>query len=201
MTDLGEMKYFLGLEIEQTDNGVLIHQKKYPKEIIKKFNMEDCKEISALMETQLKLEQIKTSEEFDSTTYRSMIGSLIYLCASRPNLACTVNMMSCYNANPSKQHAVYVKRILRYVKYSLELGIWFESRSNSELMTFSDVSYANSEKCRSKSSYYCSFGSGIFCWSSKNQTIMAQSYAEAKYIVVNLIAKQAEWSKKILTDI
>ncbi|XP_071722490.1 uncharacterized protein [Rutidosis leptorrhynchoides] len=85
----------------------------------------------------------------------------MYLCASRPDLACTVKMMSCYNVNPSKQYDVYVRRIVRYVKYSLELGIWFERGESSELMTFSDASYAN----------------------------------------VNLAAKQAEWIKKILTDI
>ncbi|XP_071722963.1 secreted RxLR effector protein 161-like [Rutidosis leptorrhynchoides] len=163
--------------------------------------MEDCNGISTPMENQLKLEPTKIGEEFDSSLYRSMIGSLMYLCASRPDIACSVYIMASFSANPSKTHAVYLKRILRYVKYSLNFGIWFKTDGNRELLVFSDASYAMGENYRSRSGYCCSFGSRIFSWSSRNQTVVAQSTAEAEFISVNHAARQAAWLKKILSDI
>ncbi|XP_071722664.1 secreted RxLR effector protein 161-like [Rutidosis leptorrhynchoides] len=163
--------------------------------------MEDYNEISTPMENQLKLEPTKIGEEFDSSLYRSMFGSLMYLCASMPDIACSVNMMASFGANPSKTHAVYLKIILRYVKYNITLGIWFKRGGNGELLIFSDANYAMGENYRSRSGYCCSFGSGIFSWSSKNQSVVAQSTTKAEFITVNHATRQVVWLKKILSDI
>ncbi|XP_071724540.1 secreted RxLR effector protein 161-like [Rutidosis leptorrhynchoides] len=189
MTDLGFMKNFLGLEIEQKEDEIFVHQKKYALDMLKKFQMENFNEISIPMEVQLKLQPTKPGEEFDSTVFRSMIGSLMYLCASRPDLACTVNMLASCSSNPSKEHAAYVRRILRFLKSSCDYGLWYEKGGKGELLMFCDASCGNEEKYRSKSGYCSSFGSRIFSWSSKCQKIVAQSTVEAEYIAINLAAK------------
>ncbi|XP_071723778.1 uncharacterized mitochondrial protein AtMg00810-like [Rutidosis leptorrhynchoides] len=94
MTDLGEIKYFLSLEIEQRKAEIFIHQRKYAADMLKKYKMKDYNGISTPMENQLKLKSTRIGEEFDSSLYRSMIGSLMYLCASRPDIVCSVNIVT-----------------------------------------------------------------------------------------------------------
>ncbi|XP_071722297.1 uncharacterized mitochondrial protein AtMg00810-like [Rutidosis leptorrhynchoides] len=138
-------------EMDQKEDGIFVHQKKYALDMLKKFQMENCKEIYTPMEVQLKLKPTQLREEFDSTDYRSMIESLMYLCASKSDLACTANMLASCSSNPSKENASYVRRILRFVKNSCNYGLWYEKGGKGELLMFYDASYENEERYRSRS--------------------------------------------------
>ena len=113
MTDLGEMSYFLGMEISQTQNEVFIFQKKYSNEILKRFNMEECKSVSTLMVQKEKLQKDNGSESADERVYRSLIGCLMYLTATRPDIMFLVSVLSRFLDCASELHMIVAKRVLR----------------------------------------------------------------------------------------
>ncbi|XP_015165495.1 uncharacterized mitochondrial protein AtMg00810-like [Solanum tuberosum] len=166
MTDLGLMTYFLGMEIKPSKSEVFICQKKYAKEILKKFQMEECKSMSKPMNQKEKLCKEDGADKVDEGYYRSLIGCLMYLTATRPDI-----------------YLLAAKRILRYIKGTIDYGVKFEKCPSVKLLGFSDSDWAGSaDDMRSTSGHCFNLGSGIFSWSSKKQEIVAQSTAEAEFI-------------------
>jgi hypothetical protein len=113
---LGELSFFLGLQIHQSNQGIFISQTKYIKEMIKRFGMEDCKPVITLMQTSCKLSKDDDSKSTDQRQYRSMIGSLLYVTASRPDVMQVVGQVARFQATPKESHVLAVKRIFRYLK-------------------------------------------------------------------------------------
>ena len=126
MIDLGLMTYFLGIEIKQSQNKVLICQRKYAKEILKKFQMEECKSISTPMNQKEKFNKEDGANKIDEGYYRSLIGCLKYLTAKRPNILFVVSLLSRFMHCASEIHLKAAKRILRYVKVTIDYGVRFE---------------------------------------------------------------------------
>ncbi|PKI70790.1 hypothetical protein CRG98_008820 [Punica granatum] len=125
MTNLGEMAYFLGMEVQQRKNEVFIYQKKYLGEILKKFQMEECKNTSTPMNLE-KLKKDDGSYAKDASRYKSLIGCLIYLIATRPNILHAVSVLSRYLSCASETHMVAAKRVVRYLKRTPSLGVkWY----------------------------------------------------------------------------
>ena len=122
MSMMSELKFFLGLQIKQTKEGSFVSQTKYTKDLFKKFNMQECKGMSTPMPTSGHLDLTKDGEPVDQKVYRSMIGSLLYLCASRPDIMLSVCMCARYQAAPKECHLKAVKRIVR-VYQILAFGI------------------------------------------------------------------------------
>ena len=179
MTDLGLMNYFLGMEIDQSKEGIFICQERYARNILKKFNMEWCKPISTPLAQNEKLSKDDDSGEADSTRYRSIIGSLLYLTATRPDLMYATSVLSRFMQKPTQAHMKGVKRVLRYVKGTTNYGIWFNSTENPELIGYSDSDWAGSiDDMKSTSGYVFSLGNGVFSWLSQKQNTVAQSTAE-----------------------
>jgi hypothetical protein len=125
MSMMGELTFFLGFQIKQLKKGTFICQTKYTKDMLKKFDMENAKHIKTPMPTKRHLDLNEDGKAVDQKVYRSMIGSLLYLCASRPDIILSVCMCARFQANPKEYHLMVVKRILRYLVYTSYLGLWY----------------------------------------------------------------------------
>ncbi|PNX74620.1 putative LRR receptor-like protein kinase, partial [Trifolium pratense] len=133
MTDLGKMKYFLGVEVSQGEQGIFIHQHKYSTEILKRFGMMDCNKVCSPIVTGCKLVKDENGKAADATTYKQMIGCLIYLLATRPDMTFAVCLAARYMERPTEMHVVVVKRIMRYLKGTMKFGMLYKCKNSTEL--------------------------------------------------------------------
>jgi hypothetical protein len=134
MTDLGKMKYFLGVEVIQCDQGIFIHQHKYSSEVLKRFGMEECNQVCSPIVPGCRLVKDETGKASNATLYKQMIGCLMYLLATRPDMTFSVCLAARYMERPTEIHVAAVKRMLKYLKGTLNLGILYKCRTDSELM-------------------------------------------------------------------
>ena len=142
MSLMGELNYFLGLQVKQTKEGIFINQAKYIKKIIKKFGMESSKSMSTPMSPACRLDKDENGSNVDQKLYRGMIGSLLYLTASRPDILYSVCVCARFQSSPKETHMLAVKRIIKYLKGTSNLGIWYSKHSTLNLIGFSDADYA-----------------------------------------------------------
>ncbi|CAL9018585.1 unnamed protein product [Prunus brigantina] len=194
MTNLGLLNHFLGMGVLQTEKGVFIHQSKYAKSLLVKFGLEDCKSITIPLPTGEKLKKIDGSQLADEGLFRKIVGSLLYLTATRPDIIFAASLLSRFMHSPTKKHMGIAKRVLRYVQGTLSYGIEFTRDKNVVLIGFCDSDWAGSEDdSRSTSGYAFSFDSGIFSWASVKQNTIALSTAEAEYVSAAEATAQAIW--------
>ena len=202
MNELGLLSYFLGMEITQSNQGSFLCQKNFIVKLLSKFAMENCKPVSTPMTVGLKLSKDDGAAQTDGKVYRSLIGSLLYLTATRPDIVFTVNYLSRFMQSPSQIHFVAAKRVLRYLKGTLDFGMNFARSNVTNLIGFSDSDWAGSDEEMSSTSGFCfSMGGTIFCWNSKKQTVVAHSTAEAEYIAAYVAANHLVWLRKILGEL
>ncbi|GJY96462.1 putative ribonuclease H-like domain-containing protein [Tanacetum coccineum] len=142
MSSMGELTFFLGLQVKQKENGIFISQNKYVTEILKKSGFSDVKTASTPMETHKPLLKDADGEDVDEHLYRSMIGSLMYLTSSRPDIMFSVCACARFKVNPKISHLHAVKRIFRYLKGQPKLGIWYPKDLPFILLAFTDSNYA-----------------------------------------------------------
>jgi hypothetical protein len=201
MSMVGELKFFLGLQIRQLKHGTFISQEKFAKDIIKKFDMDKAKSISTPMQTNAHLDLNREGNSADQKEYRSMIGSLLYLCASRPDIMLSVCMCARFQADPKDIHRTAVRRILRYLIHSSGFGLWYPKGAPFELIGYSDSDYAGCKVDRKSTSGTCQFlGRSLVSWSSKKQNSVALSTAEAEYIAAGSCCAQLLWMRQTLKD-
>jgi len=202
MTDLGKMKYFLGVEVIQDERGIFINQRKYAAEIIKKYGMEGCNSVKNPIVPGQKLTKAGAGDVVDPTKFKQLIGSLRYLTTTRPDLIFSVNLVSRYMESPNEQHLLAVKRILRYVQGTLDLGIQYERGGATELVGFVDSDYAGDvDDRKSTSGYVFMLGGGAIAWASKKQPIVTLSTTEAEFVSASYGACQAVWLRNVLEEI
>ncbi|KAJ6917859.1 Retrovirus-related Pol polyprotein from transposon RE1 [Populus alba x Populus x berolinensis] len=202
MTDLGKMTFFLDMEVQQKHNEIFICQQKYAKEILKKFNMEECISTTTPMNQKEKFCKEDGATTIDETLYRTLIGCLMYLTATRPDIMNATSILSSYMHCASEIHFQATKRIIKYIKGTIDYGLKFCQVRNSILHGYSDSDWASCvDDMRSTSSYCFSFGSTIFSWSSKKQEVIAQSTDEAEYVVVTATVNQAIWIRKLMMSV
>ncbi|CAL9016013.1 unnamed protein product [Prunus brigantina] len=174
MSDLGLMHYFLGIEINQEEDGIFICQKKYTKNLLKKFKMYGCKTVATPFITNEKLRKEDGSSKANESVYRSLIGSLLYLTTTRPDIMYATSLLSRFMQNPSQIHYGAAKRILRYLQGTIDYGIWYKPTTDPRLFGYTDSDWAGSvDDMKSTSGYAFTIGSGIFSWSSKKQETVA----------------------------
>jgi hypothetical protein len=167
MSMMGELQFFLGLQIKQAKEGAFVHQAKYTKDILKKFKMDDSKPLSTLMSTTTALDADEDGEPMDQKEYRSMIGALLYLTATRPDIQFFVCLCARFQASPRTSHRQAVKRIFKYLRYTPKLGLWYSASSSLSLLGFLDVNFAGCRVDRKSTSGTCRFlGSSLVSWSS-----------------------------------
>ncbi|GKA02564.1 putative ribonuclease H-like domain-containing protein [Tanacetum coccineum] len=194
MSSMGELTFFLGLQVKQKEDGIFISQDKYVTEILKKFGFTDVKTASTPMETQKLLLKDEDGEEVDVYLYRSMIGSLMYLTSSRPDIMFAVCACARYQVNPKVSHLHVVKRIFRYLKGQPKLGLWYPKDSPFDLVAYTDSDYAGASLDRKSTTGGCQFlGSRLISWQCKKQTVVANSITEAEYVAASSCCGQVLW--------
>ncbi|GJX02415.1 retrovirus-related pol polyprotein from transposon TNT 1-94 [Tanacetum coccineum] len=201
MSLMGEMKFFLGLQIHQSPRGIFINQAKYTLEILKKHGMEKGQSIGTPMATKPKLDADLSGEPVDQTDYRSKIGSLMYLTSSRPDIVQAVCYCARYQARPTEKHLKEVKRIFRYLRGTIHMGLWYPKGSGFELTAFSDADHAGCVDTRKSTSGGIQFlGDKLVSWMSKKQDCTAMSSAEAEYVALSASCAQVMWMRTQLQD-
>jgi hypothetical protein len=202
MKDLGLMHYFLGLEMWQQKGEAFLGQGKYTVEILKRFGMEDCKPMATPMITNLKKLNSSKSEKVNPTIYRQLVGCLMYLTNTRPDICFVVNILSQHMVDPRRVHWVAAKHILRYLKGTIEYGLQYLQGDQVKLVGYSDSDWARSTADR-KSTFGCYFtlGSGMISWYSRKQRLVVLSSAETEYMAASRASCEAIWLRKILVDL
>ncbi|CAM8903386.1 unnamed protein product [Rhodiola kirilowii] len=180
MSMVGEMCYFLELQVKQKVDGIFISQRKYARNLIKKFDLEKASHKRTPAATHVKITMDEAGTSVDQTLYRSMIGSLLNLTASRPDIAHAVGICPRYQANPKESHLMNVKRIFRYVYGTTDYGLWYTKDTNSCLVGYCNVDWAgNAEDCKSTSGGCFFLGNNLVSRFSKKQNNISLSTAEA----------------------
>ncbi|GKA44449.1 putative ribonuclease H-like domain-containing protein, partial [Tanacetum coccineum] len=201
MSSMGELTFFLGLQVQKKKDGIFISQDKYVEEILKKFRFTKVKTASTLMETQKPLLKDKDGEEVDVYMYRSMIGSLMYLTSSRPDIMFVVCACARYQVNLKVSHLYAVKRIFRYLKGQPKLGLWYPKDSPFDLVAYTDSDYAGASLDRKSTTGGCQFlGCRLISWQCKKQTVVANSTTEAEYVAASSCCGQVLWIQNQLLD-
>ncbi|CAL9021631.1 unnamed protein product [Prunus brigantina] len=201
MSMCGELNYFLGLQVQQLKDGMFLSQTKYAKDLVAKFGLESAKPVRNPMSTTEKLHKDPTGEQIDQKLYRSMIGSLLYLTASRPDISFSVGVCARFQACPKQSHLAAVKRIIRYISGTLHFGIHYSFDSNVEIAGFSDADWAGNIDDRKSTSGGCFYlGNNLVAWHSKKQKCVSLSTAEAEYIAAGSCCTQLLWMKQMLCD-
>jgi hypothetical protein len=201
MSMMGELKYFLGFQVKQLQEGTFISQTKYIQDILNKFGMKDAKPINTPMGTNGHLDLDTGGKSIDQKVYRSMIGSLLYLCASRPDIMLSVCMCARFQANPKEVHLRAVKRIMRHLVYTPKFGLWYPKGSSFDLIGYSDANWAGCKIDRKSTSGTCQFlGRSLVSWASKKQNSVALSTTEAEYIAAGHCCVQLLWMRQTLRD-
>ncbi|GJS71387.1 putative ribonuclease H-like domain-containing protein [Tanacetum coccineum] len=201
LSSMGELSFFLGLQVQQKSDGIFISQDKYVAEILKKFDFVTVKTASTPMEPNKALIKDEEAEDVDVHLYRSMIGSLMYLTASRPDITFAVCACARFQVTPKTSHLHAVKRIFRYLKGQPKLGLWYPRDSPFDLEAFSDSDYAGASLDRKSTTGGCQFlGKRLISWQCKKQTIVANSTTEAEYVAAANCYGQVLWIQNQMLD-
>ena len=206
MTDLGETSHFLGMEVQRDrkKNQIFLNQTTYIKAMLERLGMAECAPLKIPLAVGAKLPPCSTEQKPYLQYFQSAVGSLMYLMvATRPDLAYAVGAVSQFMASPDDEHLAAVKRVLRYVRgtmdYKLVLGA---GKQGTHLIGYSDADWAANDINRRSISGYCfMLGAGAVSWKSKKQTSVALSSTEAEYMALTQATKEAIWTKQFLTEL
>ncbi|GKA89051.1 retrovirus-related pol polyprotein from transposon TNT 1-94 [Tanacetum coccineum] len=201
MSTMGKISFFLRLQISQSPRGIFINQSKYALESLKKYGMKSSDPVDTPMVEKSKLDEDTQRKAIDPTHYRGMIGTLMYLTASRPDLTFVVCMCARYQAKPTEKHLHAVKRIFKYLRGTVNRGLWYLKDSSITLTAYADADHAGCQDTRrSTSGSMQLLGDRLISWSSKRQKSTAISSTEAEYIAMSGCCAQILWMRSQLTD-
>ncbi|KAK6148391.1 hypothetical protein DH2020_019303 [Rehmannia glutinosa] len=204
MSMMGELNFFLGLQIKKCQECFYIHIQKCTKELLKKFDIEEGRTVSTPMATNVKIDKDEKGKPVDEFKYRGMIGSLLYLTTSRPDILHAICLCARFQINPKESHMSAVKRIFRYLKGTIQYGLFYpknEKNENYSLKGYSDSDYAGNIDDRKSTSGSCQFlGDCLVSWFSKKQNCVSLSTVEAEYISAAFCCTQLLWMKQTLAD-
>ncbi|GJW62273.1 retrovirus-related pol polyprotein from transposon TNT 1-94 [Tanacetum coccineum] len=201
MSMMVQISFLLGLQVSQNPRGIFINQSKFALEILKKFGMDSCDPVDTPMVDRLKLDEDPLGILVDQTRFCSMVGSLMYLTASRPDLVFAVCMCARYQASPTKKHLEALKRVFQYLRGTINWGIWYLKETAMALTAYADADHAGCQDTRRSTSGSAQFlGDKLVSWSSKKQKSTAISTTEAEYIAMSGCCAQILWMRSQLTD-
>ncbi|XP_015168571.1 uncharacterized mitochondrial protein AtMg00810-like [Solanum tuberosum] len=173
------------MEISQSCEGIFLSQKRYALNLLKRFKLDKCKAVGTPLVMNEKLTKDDGEERENPKVYKSLIGSLLYLTTSMPDIMFAVSLLSRYMQSLSTKHFGAAKRVLRYIRGTINYGIWYRNVENGALIGYSDSDW----------------GGCIFSWSKKKQDIVAHSSAEAEYVAAASATNQAIWLRKIFLEL
>ena len=204
--DLGKLHHFLGMKVIQDDvsGDVWIGQDAYVGKVLERFGMQDAKSVVTPVDASSKL--VKAAEDdvmFDKGVYQSAVGSLLYLSTgTRPDIAFAVGNVARFSANSTKRHWTGVKRILRYLKGTSDLGLHYSSSVDEDLVGYSDSDWAGDlDDRRSVSGYMFKLCGAPISWRSKKQASVALSTAEAEYVALSSATQETVWLRKLTSEL
>ncbi|KAK2975037.1 hypothetical protein RJ640_002466 [Escallonia rubra] len=183
MKDLGPLKYFLGIEVSRSNKGIFLSQRKYALDLLRETGMLACQPVDTSVEEGLKLRIESNQVLVYKGRYQRLIGRLMYLAHTRPDLAYALSIVSQYMHNPGEQHMNAVLRILRYLKFAPGQGILFtKNEDHQSVDVYTDADWAGAvDDRRSTSGYFTFVGGNLVTWRSKKQNVVARSSAEAEF--------------------
>lgn len=203
MEDRGDAHFILGMSIkrDRAKRILTIDQNRYLKAVLERFGMSDCTPIDTPIEPGKKFDVTKPEDQkADTRLYQEIIGSLTYaMTATRPDICAAVGMLSQFMANPNQEHLGAARRVLRYLKGTLNHGLRFDGNGSEGLVGYSDADWAGDVVTRkSTSGYVYRFAGGTVSWSSKRQSVVAKSSTEAEYMALSLAASEAVWLRRLI---
>lgn len=204
MQDLGDIKTFLGINTRFSKKGLYLSQKNYIAQILSRFNMSECKGVKTPMEAGCVIfEETDTEETDENLPVRELVGSLMYLMlATRPDLSYSVNTCSRHQSKPTKQLWTKLKRILRYLKSTINLELFYPKNEKVMLVGYADADWAGDLHDRKSTTGYCFkvFGA-VVCWCTKKQATVSLSSTEAEYVALAEASKEGVWLSNLLFDL
>ncbi|KAJ9561372.1 hypothetical protein OSB04_006532 [Centaurea solstitialis] len=201
MSMMGEINFFLGLQVRQFSDGIFINQSKYMFDLLKKYDMSGCHSIGTPMAIGNSIGPDHEGKDVDLRNYRSMVGSLMYLTVSRPDIMFATCVCARYQAKPKESHLAAVKRIFRYLKGTSYYGIWYPKGLGFELQAYTDADYGGCNMDRKSTSGHLQFlGNKLVSWASKKQQCVSTSTAESEYVAVASCCSQVLWMQSQLRD-
>ena len=202
MKNLGPVNYFLGIEIHRSCDGFFLSQKKYVTDILKEHGMLNFKPLLLPMDSHLKLSSDKGDILSDPTKYQRLLGQLIYLSITRPDITYTVQVLTQFMQKPTSVHMQNAKRLLRYLAGTTSQGILLASTSAATLTAYCDSDWASCPTTRRSTSGYCVFlGESPISWKTKKQSMVARSSAEAEYRAMSFTTCEVIWITALLKDL
>uniref|UniRef100_A0A2N9IIL2 Integrase catalytic domain-containing protein n=1 Tax=Fagus sylvatica TaxID=28930 RepID=A0A2N9IIL2_FAGSY len=202
MKDLGPLSYFLGLEVSSSSDGYYLTQAKYTSDLISRAGITDSKIVDTPIEYNNRLNTHDGEPLPDATLYRQLVGSLVYLTVTRPDISYAVHIVSQFMAAPRSLHYAAVLRILRYLKGTLFHGLHFSSQSSLTLQAYSDADWAGDPTDRRSTTGYCFLlGDSLISWRSKKQSVVARSSTEAEYRALADTTAELLWLRWLLQDL
>lgn len=202
--DLGEAKYYLGLEVAGNESGIFLSQKKIILDMLESAGMIEAKPLSIPLDQNIKLyDSDKSGSVIDNPSfYRSLVGKLLYLTFTRPDISYSIHLLSQFMHNPREKHLTAVLRVLRYLKCTVGLGLIFPVVNNLYLQGYCDSDWGGCTFTgRSVTGYCLQLGSALISWQAKKQSVTSMSSAEAEYRALATITTEIMWLKYLIADL
>lgn len=200
--DLGHLRYFLGMEVARSTEGVSVSQRKYVLDLLKETRMLGCKPVDTPMDLNTKLGMRKDNTTVDKGNYQHLVGKLIYLSHTRPDISFSVSVISQFMNNPSEEHLEAAYRVLRYLKKNPRKGLLFKKSSNRQIEIFTNADWVGSPTDRKSTLGYCTFVWGnLVNWGSKKQSVVARNSAEAEFRALAHGICEGMWLKRLLEEL
>ncbi|XP_021753820.1 uncharacterized protein LOC110719224 [Chenopodium quinoa] len=202
MKDLSILNSFLGISVTHHANGLFLSQKSYVEEIIARDNMSSCNPCSTPVDSKAKLSATSGPPVEDPTLYRSLVGALQYLTFTRPDISYAVQQICLFMHDPRQEHMQALRRIIRYLKGTLKLGLHLYSSSLSALISYTDADWGGCpDTRRSTSGYFVFLSDNLISWSAKRQPTLSRSSAEAEYRGVANVVAESCWLRNLLLEL
>lgn len=202
MKDLGGLKYFLGIEVIRSEKGIFLSRRKYVIDLLKETGMLGCEPIGSPMEQNHGLEECFDQVPADKEQYQRLVGRLIYLSHTRPDIAYAVSVVSRFMYNPGQQHMDAVIRILRYLKSAPGRGLMFSKHGHLNISGYTDSDWGGKgDRRRSTSGYVTFVGGNLVTWKSKKQQVVSLSSAEAEYRAMVKGICELLWLKRLMEEL